>query len=82
MFEYNSCRLSSGGGDRVTIPAGEVSSELAVCGFEPQRLFGAYPAGGRYTAGLCPGVSLEKGTMFPELISEYKGGGTCLNANC
>ena len=33
MFEYNSCRLSSGGGDRVTIPAGEVSSELAVCGF-------------------------------------------------
>ncbi len=73
MFECNSCRLAMGGDGFTTIAAGEVAVDLAVCGYETDsaRLPQMRAADQNYSAGLCPGMSLEKGTMFPELISEY-----------
>ena len=56
-----------------TVPAGEVSVSLAVCGYEAarQRLPLMEFAEQVYSAGLCPDCALSKGTLFPELISEY-----------
>ena len=73
MFQCDSCRLGGYDGDQTTVPAGEVAVDIAVCGYGA----GAYElpkvnaADQNYNAGFCPGVALEKGTMFPELVSEY-----------
>lgn len=57
----------------VTVPAGEVSVSLSVCGYEAavQRLPKLAAAEQIYTSGLCPDCALAKGTLFPELVSEY-----------
>ena len=56
-----------------TVPAGEVAVSLAVCGYETavQRLPRLIAAEQSYSSGLCPSCALEKGTLFPELVSEY-----------
>lgn len=56
-----------------TVPAGEAAVNLAVCGYETtlKRLPRLVAAEQIYSAGLCPACSLEKGTLFPELVSEY-----------
>lgn len=55
------------------VPAGEVAVSLAVCGYETAML--PLPRVSMteqiYSSGLCPNCALEKGTMFPELVSEY-----------
>ena len=74
MFQCDSCRLNNRfEGDFTTVSAGEVAVDLAVCGFETSttRLPRMYAVDQNYSAGLCPGQALEKGTMFPELISSY-----------
>ena len=55
------------------VPAGEVSSSLAVCGYETaiESLPRVFIAEQRYKSGLCPACASVKGTLFPELISEY-----------
>ncbi len=72
MFECNSCRIDGAKG-LTTVTAGEVPVALAACGYEPSitRLPKLMAADQTYSAGLCPGSALEKGTMFPELVSEY-----------
>ena len=73
MYICNSCRidgmLDSGA---PTVQAGEVSVGLAVCGYEAagMGLPELKAAGQVYSSGLCPGLALEKGTMFPELINQ------------
>lgn len=56
-----------------TVPAGEVAVSLAVCGYETalQRLPKVTVTEQVYSSGLCPNCALAKGTMFPELVSEY-----------
>lgn len=74
MYECDICRLDIGNeGGMTTVSAGEAATELGACGYAAQslRLPRIYAADQSYTVGLCPGLSLEKGTMFPELISEY-----------
>jgi len=74
MYQCDSCRLSNRfEGDFTTVSAGEVAVDLAVCGYdiETARLPRMYAAEQKYSAGLCPGIALEQGTMFPELMSEY-----------
>lgn len=55
------------------VPAGEVAVNLAVCGYETavQRLPKVIITEQTYSTGLCPNCALAKGTMFPELVSEY-----------
>ena len=73
MFECSSCRFSLDGEGFTTVAAGEVSAGLAACGYETTaaKLPRVFAADQYYSAGLCPGMSLEKGTMFPERVSEY-----------
>ena len=74
MYDCASCRLNGRFDDSyTTVSAGEVAIDLAACGYEPSstRLPRMYAADQNYSSGLCPGMALEKGTMFPELISEY-----------
>ena len=56
-----------------TVPAGEAAVNLAVCGWETtkKRLPRLTAAEQIYSSGLCPSCALEKGTLFPELVSEY-----------
>ena len=73
MFQCDSCRIGGYDGDLTTVAAGEAAVELAVCGYETRAagLPKILAADQNYRSGLCPGRALEKGTMFPELISEY-----------
>lgn len=73
MFQCNSCRIAADGGSFATVKAGEVEADLAICGYETEsaKLPRLTAAPQNYSAGFCPGVSLEKGTMFPELADEY-----------
>jgi hypothetical protein len=59
-------------GGSATVPAGNVSAGLSVCGYEAagMGLPELSAADQVYSSGLCPGLALEKGTMFPELINE------------
>ena len=69
-----SCSLCGGGGcESNTVPAGEVSVSLAVCGYRTElaRLPETVIAEQVYNAGMCPACALEKGTLFPELVSSY-----------
>ena len=69
-----SCSLCGGGGcESNTVPAGEVSVSLAVCGYRTElaRLPYVTIAEQVYSSGLCPNCALDKGTLFPELISKY-----------
>ena len=69
-----SCSMCAGGGcQSTTVPAGEVAVSLAACGYETaaQKLPRMTVAEQVYSTGLCPGCALSKGTLFPELISEY-----------
>ena len=74
MFICKSCRLNgeaefSGG----TVPAGEVTTGLSACGYEiaMTKLPKVIAVDQTYQAGFCPNCALGKGTMFPELVSEY-----------
>ena len=74
MYVCNSCRIDGKTVcDLSAVSAGDVSVGLAVCGYEPKvtSLPKLKAVDQNYSAGLCPGCALEKGTMFPELISEY-----------
>ena len=74
MCECNTCRVDFSNSDGfTTVSAGEVSVDLAVCGYETAsvKLPKMIAVNQNYSAGLCPGLALDKGTMFPELISEY-----------
>lgn len=73
MYMCNSCRLSAAERDCASVPAGEVAAGLGSCGFETpgQTLPRLTAADQVYSSGFCPGCALEKGTMFPELVSEY-----------
>ncbi|MBR4657794.1 MAG: hypothetical protein IKP26_00875 [Clostridia bacterium] len=73
MFECDSCRLTDPAGGLTTLKAGEAAADMAACGYRTayEKLPRAYFADQSYSAGLCPGIAPEKGTMFPELVSEY-----------
>ncbi len=74
MFECDSCRLNGYcEGGSTTVNAGEAAVDLGLCGYETAsvKLPRIYAADQKYSSGLCPGIALEKGTMFPELVSEY-----------
>ena len=74
MYICNSCRINGTAGcEDEVVSAGEVSSGLSVCGYETAkaRLPRLIAADQRYSSGFCPNCALEKGTMFPELVSEY-----------
>ena len=68
-----SCSLCGGGCESNTVPAGEVAVSLAVCGYKTdlRRLPSVEVEDQVYSSGLCPGCALEKGTLFPELVSSY-----------
>ena len=69
-----SCSLCGGGGcESNTVPAGEVAVSLAVCGYRTElaRLPIVRIEEQRYSSGMCPACALEKGTLFPELVSRY-----------
>ena len=74
MYICTSCRLNGMtdcGGE--TVQAGGVTGGLSVCGYETAaaQLPKLFAAEQRYSSGFCPNCALEKGTMFPELVSEY-----------
>lgn len=74
MYTCNVCRINGMNGDSpVTLPAGDVSGQLGVCGYETARM--SLPrltaADQVYSSGYCPGTALERGTMFPELYNQY-----------
>ena len=73
MYNLSCALCGSGGCTGTTVAAGEVSVSLAACGYETavQTLPRMTVAGQKYSSGLCPGCALSKGTMFPELVSEY-----------
>lgn len=74
MYICNSCRINGRAEcDGDVISAGEVSSGLSVCGYETAaaKLPKLAAADQRYSAGFCPNCALEKGTLFPELVSDY-----------
>ena len=74
MYICNSCRLDgSSECDLTTVSAGDVSVGLTICGYEPSvvRLPKLIAVDQNYTSGLCPNCAISKGTMFPELVSEY-----------
>ncbi len=73
-MDITSCSLCGRQGCQMNaVPAGEVAVSLAVCGYEtaPVKLPKMVFAEQRYKTGLCPACAREKGTLFPELISEY-----------
>ena len=53
--------------------AGSMVVSLAACGYSTdlQRLPFVSVEEQVYSSGLCPGCALEKGTLFPELVSRY-----------
>ncbi|MCR5808688.1 MAG: spore coat associated protein CotJA [Clostridiales bacterium] len=73
MYICDSCRVNGAECSGTTVPAGGVSVGLSVCGYETVRmqLPKLIAVDQNYSSGLCPGCALEKGTMFPELVSEY-----------
>ncbi len=74
MYICNSCRMNGMAEcEDDVVSAGEVSSGLAACGYETatMRLPKLVALDQRYEAGFCPNCALEKGTLFPELVSEY-----------
>ena len=74
MYICNSCRMNGMADcEDEVVPAGEVSSGLAACGYETVslRLPKLVAVDQRYEAGFCPNCALEKGTFFPELVSVY-----------
>ncbi|MBQ4446835.1 MAG: spore coat associated protein CotJA [Clostridia bacterium] len=74
MLTCSMCRISGMNGDTpATLPAGDVSGQLGICGYETaaQSLPKLNAADQIYTSGYCPGTALERGTMFPELYNKY-----------
>ncbi|MBR0135654.1 MAG: hypothetical protein IJM18_05590 [Clostridia bacterium] len=73
MYDCSSCRITGRYDGFTTVSAGDASVGLAACGYEASavRLPKMIAVDQKYSSGLCPGMALEKGTMFPELISEY-----------
>ncbi|MBO4562589.1 MAG: spore coat associated protein CotJA [Clostridia bacterium] len=74
MYICNSCRVNGMAEcDGTTVPAGSASAGLSACGYitAAVRLPRLTAAEQDYTAGFCPECALAKGTMFPELASEY-----------
>ena len=74
MYICNSCRLNGEaecGGE--TVRAGDAPAGLSACGYESAavRLPRVTAAEQIYSEGFCPNCALKKGTMFPELVSEY-----------
>ncbi len=57
----------------VTVPAGDVQSGLSACGYEGgmTMLPKVTAVDQSYTQGFCPDSALCRGTLFPELASEY-----------
>ena len=74
MYICSSCRLNGAAEcEGETVEAGYVTNGLSVCGYETakSRLPRLDPADQRYSSGFCPNCALDRGTMFPELVSEY-----------
>lgn len=74
MYICNSCRID-GTAECMenTVPAGDAANGLSGCGYEhaAARLPRLYAADQRYSSGFCPDCALQKGTLFPELVSVY-----------
>lgn len=47
------------------------SPELEMCGCQLATIY--FP-NQQYRAGFCPNEAMAKGTLFPELVSNYQGG--------
>ncbi|MDD3400182.1 MAG: spore coat associated protein CotJA [Eubacteriales bacterium] len=64
-----------------TVAAGEVCTDNACPLYENGscRLATIYFPSQTYRAGYCPGEALQKGTLFPELVSNYET--RCPNGN-
>lgn len=74
MNTCSMCRVCGLNGDfPATLPAGEVTVQLGVCGYETAgtELPKLTAADQVYSSGYCPGTALERGTMFPELYNRY-----------
>lgn len=74
MYVCNSCRISGEAElNGAVVPAGGVEHGLSACGYEAavMKLPRLIAVDQNYNAGFCPNCALEKGTMFPELVSEY-----------
>ena len=61
--------------ENIVLAGGVMDSSCAISGTGGCALATAYFPFQEYRAGFCPAEALEKGTLFPELISEYVGGG-------
>ncbi|MBO4383995.1 MAG: spore coat associated protein CotJA [Clostridia bacterium] len=74
MYICNSCRIDGTAECfENTVAAGDAAKGLAGCGYETAaaKLPRLIAENQRYSSGLCPDCALEKGTMFPELVSVY-----------
>lgn len=74
MYICNSCRLDGMAEcEENTVQAGDAANGLSGCGYDTvsARLPRLYAQDQKYSSGFCPNCALEKGTMFPELVSEY-----------